>query len=172
MGEPYHVVHIDGYGVFSDVDMNGTPEEILNHYREPQFAAMLQGPHGYLVLADATVDQNCHLVDGESLAQVLKEAGVAMLTLAAAPTVRDRPHARTGRPRRHGRHGCGCFPFDRSRRSQSRGAGGAGLAIRPRSRQRGDGSGPQSIGLWRMGRRPVKPSPVSASSSVTFLTGK
>lgn len=88
MGEPYHVVHIDGYGVFSDVDMNGTPEEILNHYREPQFAAMLQGPHGYLVLADPTVDQNCHLVDGESLAQVLKEAGVAMLTLAAAPAVR------------------------------------------------------------------------------------
>ena len=33
MGEPYHVVHIDGYGVFSDVDMNGTPEEILKYYR-------------------------------------------------------------------------------------------------------------------------------------------
>ena len=88
MGEPYHVVHIDGYGVFSDVDMNGAPEEILNHYREPQFAATLQGPHGYLVLGDATVDQNCHLVDGQSLAQVLKEAGVAMLTLAVAPPVR------------------------------------------------------------------------------------
>ena len=88
MGEPYHVVHIDGYGVFSDAGMNGAPEEILNHYREPQFAAMLQGPHGYLVLGDATVDQNCHLIDGQSLAQVLKEAGVAMLTLAAAPPVR------------------------------------------------------------------------------------
>jgi hypothetical protein len=88
MGEPYHVVHIDGYGVFSDVDMNGTPEEILKYYREPQFAATLEGPHGYLVLGDATVDQNCHLVDGRSLAHVLKEAGVAMLTLAAAPSDR------------------------------------------------------------------------------------
>ena len=88
MGEPYHVVHIDGYGVFSDVDMNGAPEEILNHYREPQFAATLQGPHGYLVLGDATVDQTCHLVDGQSFAQVLNEAGVAMLTLAVAPPVR------------------------------------------------------------------------------------
>ena len=88
MGEPYHVVHIDGYGVFSDVGMNGAPEQILKHYREPQFTAMLQGPHGYLVFGDATAGQNCHLVDGQSLAQVLKEAGVAMLTLAAAPPVR------------------------------------------------------------------------------------
>ena len=88
MGEPYHVVHIDGYGVFSDVDINGAPEEILAHYREPQFAEMLQGPHGYLVLGDATAGQNCHLVDGQSLARVLQEAGVAMLTLAAAPRAR------------------------------------------------------------------------------------
>ena len=88
MSEPYHVVHIDGYGVFSDVDLNGTPDEILKYYREPQFAATLQGPHGYLILGDATVDQHCHLIDGLSLARVLKEAGVAMLTLTAAPAAR------------------------------------------------------------------------------------
>ena len=34
------------------------------------------------------VDQHCHLIDGLSLARVLKEAGVAMLTLTAAPAAR------------------------------------------------------------------------------------
>ena len=92
MSEPYHVVHIDCSGVFSDVELDGTPDEIASFEHEPQFSQVLRGPHGYLVFQDATLEQNFHLVDGVSLAELLADARVPLLTLCSAPASSDKLH--------------------------------------------------------------------------------
>ncbi len=92
MGEPYHVVHIDCSGVFSDVELDGTPDEVALFEHEPQFSQVLRGPHGYLAFQDATLEQNFHLVDGVSLAELLADARVPLLTLCATPASSDAFH--------------------------------------------------------------------------------
>ena len=92
MGEPYHVVHIDCSGVFSDVELDGTPDEVALFEHEPQFSQVLRGPHGYLAFQDATLEQNFHLLDGVSLAELLADARVPLLTLCATPASSDQFH--------------------------------------------------------------------------------
>ena len=92
MGEPYHVVHIDCSGVFSDVELDGTPDEVALFEHEPQFSQVLRGPHGYLAFQDATLEQNFHLLDGVSLAELMADARVPLLTLCATPASSDQFH--------------------------------------------------------------------------------
>ena len=92
IGEPYHVVHIDCSGVFSDVELDGTPDEVALFEHEPQFSKVLRGPHGYLAFQDATLEQNFHLLDGVSLAELLADARVPLLTLCATPACSDQFH--------------------------------------------------------------------------------
>ena len=90
MSEPYHVLHVDCCGVFADVELDGTPDEVALFEHEPQFSQVLRGPHGYLVFQDATLEQNFHLVDGVSLAELLADARVPLLTLCSTPASADK----------------------------------------------------------------------------------
>ncbi len=81
VGEPFHVLHIDGYGVYGDIELDGTPEEVLEAFQQPQLTSVLRGPHGYLVFDSATLDRNVQLVDGASLGELMGEAKVPIVTL-------------------------------------------------------------------------------------------
>ena len=89
VGEPFHVLHIDGYGVYGDIELEGTPEEILEVFPQPQLTSVPKGPHGYLVLDSATLDRNVQLVDGASLGELMREARVPVLTLNLCRVARN-----------------------------------------------------------------------------------
>ncbi|MGA2592918.1 MAG: CHAT domain-containing protein, partial [Bryobacteraceae bacterium] len=87
-GEPYHLVHFDGHGTWSE--------------HGPR-----KGGHGYLLFENPALEKNQQLVDGPALGSLLAETGVAALVLnacqsayadppskpvAAAP---DNPHQET-----------------------------------------------------------------------------
>ena len=81
VGEPFHVLHIDGYGVYGDIELDGTPEEVLEVFQQSQLTSVLSGPHGYLVFDSATLDRNVQLVDGASLGELMDEGKVPIVTL-------------------------------------------------------------------------------------------
>ena len=89
VGEPFHVLHIDGYGVYGDIELEGTPEEILEVFSQPQLTSVPKGPHGYLVFDSATLDNNVQLVDGTSLGALMREARVPVLTLNLCRVARN-----------------------------------------------------------------------------------
>ena len=89
VGEPFHVVHIDGYAVQGDIELEGTPEEILEVFPQPQLTSVPKGPHGYFVFDSATLDRNVQLVDGVSLGELMREAGVPVLTLNLCRVARN-----------------------------------------------------------------------------------
>ena len=89
VGEPFHVLHIDGYGVYGDIELEGTPEEILEVFPQPQLTSVLKGPHGYLVFDSATLDHNVQLVDGASLGELMSEAKVPIITLNLCRAARN-----------------------------------------------------------------------------------
>ena len=82
-------MHIDAYGVYGDVEFDGTPEEILEVFEQPQLTSVLKGPHGYLVFDSATLDNNVQLVDGASLGDLMREAKVPVLTLNLCRVARN-----------------------------------------------------------------------------------
>jgi hypothetical protein len=71
-GEPYHLVHFDGHGAWSE-----------HGHR--------QGGHGYLLFENAALDENRQLVDGPSLGNLLAETRVAALVLDACQTAYATP---------------------------------------------------------------------------------
>ena len=89
VGEPFHVLHIDGYGVYGDIELEGTPDEILEVFSQPQLTSVPRGPHGYLVFDSATLDNNVQLVDGISLGALMREARVPVLTLNLCRVARN-----------------------------------------------------------------------------------
>ena len=82
-------MHIDGYGVYGDIELEGTPEEILEVFPQPQLTSVLKGPHGYLVFDSATLDHNVQLVDGASLGELMSEAKVPIITLNLCRAARN-----------------------------------------------------------------------------------
>jgi len=71
-GEPYHLVHFDGHGVWSE-------------------AGPRKGGHGYLLFENRALDDNRQLVDGPSLGNLLAETGVAALVLNACQSAYATP---------------------------------------------------------------------------------
>jgi tetratricopeptide (TPR) repeat protein len=69
-GKPYHLVHFDGHGVWSE---NG-----------PR-----QGGHGYLAFENAALEGNRQFVDGPGLGNLLAETGVATLVLNACQSAEE-----------------------------------------------------------------------------------
>ena len=70
--EPYHLVHFDGHGAWSEYGHR-------------------QGGHGYLLFENAAFDENRQLVDGPSLGSLLAETRVAALVLDACQTAYATP---------------------------------------------------------------------------------
>jgi hypothetical protein len=71
-GEPYHLVHFDGHGVWSEDGPR-------------------KGGHGYLLFENRALDDNRQLVDGPALGNLLAETGVAALVLNACQSAYATP---------------------------------------------------------------------------------
>lgn len=76
-GNPYHVVHFDGHGVYQDSCqrmLNGNPLVFVD--RRP-------GMHGYLAFENGMADDNVEFVSGLDLGRLLVETNVPVLVLNA-----------------------------------------------------------------------------------------
>jgi tetratricopeptide (TPR) repeat protein len=85
-GQPYHVVHFDGHGIYIELtspnNHNGGPVEVSAH-RYATVAPPRPGQHGYLVFEKPSETSNQELVDGPTLGALLAQTGVPVLVLNA-----------------------------------------------------------------------------------------
>ena len=81
-GEPYHVVHFDGHGTYTDRGGGGGGNGGTGRPSPLRYYARA-GAHGYLLFEDADTEDNMEYVDGIRLGSLLAEAGVPMLVLNA-----------------------------------------------------------------------------------------
>ncbi|MEA2601106.1 MAG: hypothetical protein QOF89_2098 [Acidobacteriota bacterium] len=77
-GQPYHVVHFDGHGVYGEKP----------HIR--------QGRHGYLEFESPWLGSKVEFVDGAAVGQLLKEAQAPVLVLNACRSAHAEPIAQPG----------------------------------------------------------------------------
>lgn len=85
-GRPYHVVHFDGHGTWTDLAAaQQLPDRARAGWNPLLFAAQDErpGPHGYLLFEHPTVGNNEEFVDGPRLGDLLAETGVGVLVLNA-----------------------------------------------------------------------------------------
>lgn len=79
-GEPYHIVHFDGHGMYADVQDNGGGGFRLSRYL---YSGPREGSHGYLLFENPKENENIELIDGPSLGKLLVEADAPVLVLNA-----------------------------------------------------------------------------------------
>ena len=84
-GRPYHVVHFDGHGTWTDLGQTaramsgGTTGGLSRHrYSDPR-----GGAHGYLLFEEPDAPRNVSYVSGPQLGDLLAQAGVPVLVLNA-----------------------------------------------------------------------------------------
>ena len=92
-GEPYHVVHFDGHGVYeelmppqkdkSDNEYAKIVQEILKRLNTITLGAPRAGKHGYLLFENPRADENAMFIDGPTLGTLLVENDVPTLILNA-----------------------------------------------------------------------------------------
>ncbi len=82
-GRPYHVVHFDGHGVYTEVEQPGGLASLLQGLSPLILSGPREGAHGYLLFENPTLDENVQLVDGPALGKLLAETGVPVLVLNA-----------------------------------------------------------------------------------------
>ena len=85
VGEPYHVVHFDGHGVYQEGRQTSVP---VNPY---QLVDHRPGQHGYLLFENPLRSQNMELIDGPRLGRLLRESGVPVLVLNACRSAHADP---------------------------------------------------------------------------------
>ncbi len=79
-GEPYHIVHFDGHGVYADPKTLDAAEIAFGRVMLKGESA---GPCGFLVFEDPAAKRRFKLVDGFKLGETLRDAGVPILILNA-----------------------------------------------------------------------------------------
>jgi hypothetical protein len=79
-GRPYHVVHFDGHGTWTDLSQvaGGAVRLSPLHYGDPR-----PGAHGYLLFEEPDAPDNLRYVNGPQLGDLLTETGVPVLVLNA-----------------------------------------------------------------------------------------
>lgn len=82
-GQPYHVVQIDSHAYLLDPNEDSTAQDLQFGEKVPRYVRKLAGKHGYLPFDDPTGASSTHLLDGESLGDLLQEARVPLLVLNA-----------------------------------------------------------------------------------------
>ena len=76
--KPFHIVHFDGHGVYSEADASAAP--VISDLPAGEKASVR---HGFLAFESPASSQNAELVDGFKLGTLLNEAGVPVLVLNA-----------------------------------------------------------------------------------------
>lgn len=90
-GRPYHIVHFDGHGVYTDIseskmaDWSGALSGL-------KFGGGKAGKHGYLLFEHPGEDK-MRPVDGQTLGQLLHDNGVPVLALNACQSAMHEPAA-------------------------------------------------------------------------------
>lgn len=96
-GHPYHVVHFDGHGAYSDLakrTKDGVERERSRRERYSLLSPLRKGKHGYLLFENPGDPQNRQFVDGPALGQLLFETGVPVLVLNACRSAHAEPPPR------------------------------------------------------------------------------
>jgi hypothetical protein len=86
LGEPYHVVHLDGMGVYSDLTEDEKLTPALQRAARSRGEDVRPGRRGYLVLDHAQDSSRIRLVDAAALADAMGEARVPIIVLNNAVT--------------------------------------------------------------------------------------
>jgi len=98
-GRPYHVVHFDGHGVYTEVEQPGGLANLLQGLSPLILSGPREGAHDYLLFENPALDENVQLVDGPALGKLLVETGVPVLVLNACRSAHaEAPEAPTPTP--------------------------------------------------------------------------
>jgi tetratricopeptide (TPR) repeat protein len=79
-GQPYHIVHFDGHGVYAEAKHLAGAGKVLNNLTLKGEGV---GPRGFLAFEDPASDENSKFVDGLRLGALLRDNGVPVLVLNA-----------------------------------------------------------------------------------------
>ncbi len=95
-GNPYHVVHFDGHGMYAELSADEVAKgtgatEWLKKLIPLMLSGPREGPHGYLLFENPVADENLQLVDGETVGKLLKETDVPILVLNACRSAHAEP---------------------------------------------------------------------------------
>jgi CHAT domain len=80
-GQPYHIVHFDGHGVYAEEECLAEAGKVLDKLRLKSEGP--PGPRGFLAFEDPANQANSKFVDGFRLGALLKASGVPVLVLNA-----------------------------------------------------------------------------------------
>jgi tetratricopeptide (TPR) repeat protein len=89
--EPYHVVHFDGHGTYTEIKNPGALGALLRRLTSIVLAGPREGKHGYLWFENPQLDDKGELVDGTSLGKLLADTGVSVLVLNACRSAHTEP---------------------------------------------------------------------------------
>ena len=98
-GQPYHVVHFDGHGMYAEVVQPSEVAEWLRRLMPLLLSGPRTGEHGYLLFENPELEENVQWVDGPVLGKLLVETGVPVLVLNACRSAHaETPEAPTPTP--------------------------------------------------------------------------
>ncbi|MGA9351399.1 MAG: tetratricopeptide repeat protein [Anaerolineae bacterium] len=99
-GQPYHVVHFDGHGMYTEVIRPGEVAEMLRKLSPLLLSGPRTGAYGYLLFENPALEESVQLVDGPALGKLLVETGVPVLVLTSCSSAYaeapDSPLAQAG----------------------------------------------------------------------------
>jgi len=76
-GQPYHIVHFDGHGLYAELQPNGVS------FNRLLFSDNRPGKHGYIAFENAALPDNLELISGLQLGALLVETQTPVLVLNA-----------------------------------------------------------------------------------------
>jgi len=91
-GQPYHIVHFDGHGVFADSGESSL-RDLFAGMSKLLLAGKRSGKHGFLLFESGEATAKGELVDGSRLGKLLAETHVPLLVLNACRSAHADPPA-------------------------------------------------------------------------------
>ena len=90
-GNPYHIVHFDGHGIYSEMLSVGASAEQVYTISPFILGGLRSGSHGYLLFENPMIPENIQLVDGSTIGNLLVETDVPLLVLNACRSAHAEP---------------------------------------------------------------------------------
>jgi len=90
-GQPYHVVHFDGHGIYADIEKSAELSVLLAGLSSVFLSGPRSGAHGYLLFENPEQSENMEPVDGSTLGKLLAETNVPVLVLNACRSAHAEP---------------------------------------------------------------------------------
>lgn len=91
-GNPYHVVHFDGHGVYGgNNEESGENAAVVRQLSPVLLSSNKPGKHGFLLFEHPGVENNSELISGQKLGNLLAECNVPVLVLNACRSAHADP---------------------------------------------------------------------------------